>query len=111
MVVKDIEREEIEFISKTINATPVAHIDQLKPEKLGTAEFCGEERLDDDSLIFKITGCPSVKQTTTILCRGSNGLVIDEAERSIHDALCVVRSLVKKRGLIPGGGAPEIEIS
>lgn len=45
------------------------------------------------------------------MCRGSNGLVIDEAERSIHDALCVVRSLVKNRGLIPGGGAPEIEIS
>jgi len=38
-------------------------------------------------------------------------LVIDEADRSVHDALCVVRSLVKNRGLIPGGGAPEIEIS
>ena len=38
-------------------------------------------------------------------------MVIDEAERSIHDALCVVRSLVKSRGLIPGGGAPEIYIS
>jgi len=37
--------------------------------------------------------------------------VIDEAERSLHDALCVVRSLVKSRGLIPGGGAPEIYIS
>jgi len=37
--------------------------------------------------------------------------IIDEADRSIHDALCVVRSLVKTRGLIPGGGAPEIEIA
>jgi len=43
--------------------------------------------------------------------RGSNNLVIEEADRSIHDALCVVRSLVKNRGLICGGGAPEIEIS
>lgn len=82
----------------------------MKPEKLGTAELCAEERLEDDSLIFKITGVPS-SATTTILCRGSNCLVIDEAERSIHDALCVVRSLVKSRGLIPGGGAAEIEIS
>jgi len=37
MVIKDIEREEIEFISKTINAVPVAHIDSLTPEKLGLA--------------------------------------------------------------------------
>lgn len=43
--------------------------------------------------------------------RGSNALMIDEAERSLHDALCVMRSLVKNRGYIPGGGAAEIEIS
>lgn len=35
---------------------------------------------------------------------------MDEAERSIHDALCVLRSLIKKRGIVPGGGAMEIEI-
>ena len=38
-------------------------------------------------------------------------MVLDEAERSIHDALCVLRSLVKSRGLMAGGGAPEVEIS
>lgn len=43
--------------------------------------------------------------------RGSNGLVIGEAERSIHDALCVIRCLVKKRFLIPGGAAPETHLS
>merc|ERR1711920_440704 len=50
-------------------------------------------------------GCVSV------LVRASNQLLIDETERSIHDALCVVRSLVKKKALIPGGGAPEMEVS
>jgi len=44
MVVKDIEREDIEFISKTINAVPVAHIDNLTEEKLGKAALCAEER-------------------------------------------------------------------
>jgi len=43
--------------------------------------------------------------------RGSNKLVLDEAERSIHDALCVLRSIVKEKSLIVGGGAPEIEIT
>lgn len=56
MVVKDIEREDVEFISKTIGAVPVAHIDNLTPEKLGKAESCAEEKLSDDSNIFKITG-------------------------------------------------------
>ena len=37
--------------------------------------------------------------------------ILDEVDRSIHDALCVVRSLVKKRFLIVGGGAPEIEVA
>jgi len=56
MVIKDIEREDIEFISKTINTIPVAHIDSLTPEKLGFAKLCEEERLSDDSTVFKITG-------------------------------------------------------
>lgn len=48
-------------------------------------------------------------QTVTVLMRGSNKLVLDEADRSLHDALCVVRSLVKKRYMIAGGGAGEAE--
>lgn len=43
--------------------------------------------------------------------RGSNKLVLEEAERSLHDALCVIRCLVKQRALIAGGGAPEIELA
>merc|ERR1712139_568609 len=50
-------------------------------------------------------GCVSV------LVRGSNQMLLEETERSIHDALCVIRSLVKKRFLIPGGSAPEMELS
>jgi T-complex protein 1 subunit delta len=54
MVVKDIEREDIEFISKTIGAIPVANIENLKEDKLGYAGCCLEERLNDDQVIFKI---------------------------------------------------------
>lgn len=46
-----------------------------------------------------------------MLVRGSNKLVLEEAERSLHDALCVIRCLVKQTALIAGGGAPEIELS
>lgn len=42
MVVRDIERDEIEFISKTLGCLPVAHVDSLRPEKLATADLVEE---------------------------------------------------------------------
>jgi len=55
MVIKDIERDDIEFISKTINATPVAHADQLKPEKLGNAGLVEEVSAGGSAKIIKVT--------------------------------------------------------
>ena len=46
---------------------------------------------------FQITGCHSIGRTVSVLVRGSNKLMIEEADRSIHDALCVIRCLVKNR--------------
>ena len=45
------------------------------------------------------------------MVRGSNKLMLDEAERSLHDALCVIRCLVKQNAILPGGGAPEIQMA
>ena len=60
--------------------------------------------------MVKVTGVPNPGRTVSVLIRGSNELVVGEADRSLHDALCVVRSLVKRRFLLAGGGAPEMEI-
>eukprot|EP00898_Chlorokybus_atmophyticus_P007926 jgi/Chlat1/8134/Chrsp75S07578 len=110
MVVKDIERDEIEFISKTLHCLPISNIDHFKPEKLGTADMVEEVDMGRGKVV-KITGIHDMGRTATVLLRGSNNLVLSEAERSLHDALCVVRCLVQKRFLIAGGGAPEIELS
>lgn len=56
MVVKDIERDDVDFLSRSLGAIPVAHIDNLTPEKLGSAEWIGEEKLDNDTAILKIKG-------------------------------------------------------
>jgi T-complex protein 1 subunit delta len=61
--------------------------------------------------VVKFTGVKNPGKTMTVLLRGSNDLVLAEASRSLHDAQCVVRSLVKERALIAGGGAPEAEAS
>lgn len=111
MVIKDIDREDVGFICKTINAIPVPHIDQFTKDKLGTATLVEEASAGSDKKVVKITGCPVQNKTVSILVRGSNQLVLEEAERSLHDALCVVRALVKKRFLVPGGAAVEMEVS
>jgi T-complex protein 1 subunit delta len=110
LVVKDIEREDIEFVCKTIGCRPIASLDHFSAEMLGSAELV-EEVQAGDSKIVKVTGISSPGRTVSVLVRGSNKLVLEEAERSIHDALCVIRCLVKKRALIAGGGAPEIELA
>jgi T-complex protein 1 subunit delta len=47
--------------------------------------------------VVKVTGVKSAGLTVSVLCRGANSLILDEAERSLHDALCVIRCLVKKK--------------
>lgn len=112
MVVKDIEREDIEFICKTLCCKPIASLDHFQPDMLGTADNVEEISTGTGKLV-KVTGVQSLHaaKTVCVLIRGSNKLVLEEADRSIHDALCVIRCLVKKRALIAGGGAPEIELS
>merc|ERR1711860_218477 len=69
MVVKDVERDDIEHVCKSLGCSPIASLDHFTADKLA------------------------------------------EADRSLHDALCVIRCLVKTRFMIAGGGAPETELS
>ena len=110
LVVRDVERDDVEFIAKTLKCAPVAHVDQLTPDKLGHATLVASVQCGADKMV-KITGIENMGNTVSVLCRGSNKLVIEEADRSLHDALCVIRCLVQKRFLIVGGGAPEVEVS
>lgn len=110
LVVTDIERTDIEFICRTLGCAPIAHVDSFSPDKLGEADHVGDVVMPGSGhKVVKFTGVKNPGKTMTILLRGSNDLVLAETNRSIHDAQCVVRSLVKKRFLIAGGGAPEVE--
>merc|ERR1711890_153238 len=72
---------------------------------------CVQELDSSSGKYVKITGIENAGKTVSIVVKGSNKLVLEEAERSVHDALCVIRCLVKKKALIAGGGAPEVESS
>ncbi|KAL5511131.1 CCT4 [Sanghuangporus vaninii] len=110
LVVKDVERDEIDFLSKSLGCKPISDIEAFTEDKLGQAELV-EETSKAGAKIVKVTGVKNPGRTISILAMGGNSLVLEENERSLHDALCVVRCLVKKRALIAGGGAPEIHVS
>jgi len=110
-VVRDVERDDIEFVSKTLGCLPIAHVDSFTADKLGSADLVEEVSVGGGTKVTKMTGVKYPGRTISLLVRGSNRLVLDETDRSLHDALCVVRSLVKKKFMIAGGGAPETEIA
>nr|AQT40874.1 T-complex protein 1 subunit delta [Glaciozyma antarctica] len=111
LAVRDVERDEIEFLARSLGCKPISDVEQMTADKLGEADLV-EEISKNGAKVVKISGIknPSGK-TVSVLCTGANSLVLEESERSLHDALCVVRCLVKKRALIAGGGAPEIHVS
>lgn len=110
LVVKDVDREEVDFVCRTLGCQPIASVEGLSAEKLGYAGKVEEVRTSGGSIV-RITGLKTVSKTVTVLLRGSNELMIGEAERSLHDAFCVIRSLCYERFLLPGGGAAEVEIA
>ena len=96
LVVKDVERDEIEFLSKSLGCKPIADIEAFTEDKLGYADLV-EETTHAGAKVVRITGVKNRGRTVSVLAMGSNSLVLEECERSLHDALCVVRCLVKKR--------------
>jgi T-complex protein 1 subunit delta len=110
MLITDIERTDIEFIATSLGCTPVADPSEFGKDKLGFCSLAQEISTPGGKLV-KMTGVHNPGKTVCVLVRGSNKLVMGEAERSIHDALCVVRCLVKQRFLVPGGAAPETHLS
>lgn len=112
LVVTDVERSDIDFICRTLGCAPIAHPDQCTANKLGHANLVEDVWMEGGSnKVVKFTGVANPGRTCTVLLRGSNDLVLRESSRSLHDAQCVVRSLIQQRALTAGGGAAEAEIA
>jgi T-complex protein 1 subunit delta len=112
IVIRDVERDDVEYISRILGVEPAAALDQFTEDKLGFCDMVQEEQLGGDiGSIVRFNGLKTQSNCVSVLVRGTNLLTLDETERSLHDALCVVRSLVKTRAMLPGGGAPEMELA
>ena len=102
---------ELELIAIACNARIVPRFSELAAEKLGTAGSVHEESFGTtkDRMIV-IEDCPN-SRAVTVFVRGGNKMIIDEAKRSLHDAICVVRNLIRDNRIVYGGGAAELACS
>ncbi|THY36681.1 hypothetical protein D6D01_00237 [Aureobasidium pullulans] len=102
---------EIELIAIATNGRIVPRFEDLSAEKLGTAGIVREMSFGTTrEKMLVIEECAN-SRAVTVFVRGSNKMIIDEAKRSLHDALCVVRNLVRDNRIVYGGGAAEIACS
>lgn len=102
---------EIELIAIATNGRIVPRFEDLSADKLGHAGIVREMSFGTTrEKMLVIEDCANTR-AVTVFVRGSNKMIIDEAKRSLHDALCVVRNLVRDNRVVYGGGAAEIACS
>ena len=109
LAVKSVSSSDMEKLSKATGAVIGASVKDLTADALGKAKRVEEVKIGDDKLLY-IRDCKNPK-AVTIVIRGASNHVIDEAERSLHDGLCVVRNVIEDGKIVAGGGAPEAELS
>ena len=109
LAVRRVKQSDMEKLSKATGARIVNNLEELSSEDLGEAELVEERKIEEDKFVF-IEGCKKAK-SVTILARGGNERVVDEVERSLKDALSVIRDAIINPRIVGGGGAPEAELS
>ena len=107
MAIRRVKKSDLEKLSKATGGMIFTNINDITQDKLGFAGLVEERKIMNDSWIF-IEECKDPK-SVVILIRGGTDLIIDEADRAIHDALCVTRDVIEDQKIVGGGGAPEIE--
>jgi thermosome len=107
--VKNVSSNDMEKLAKATGAKVVASVKELSSASLGEAKIIEETKIGDDKLTYVREA--KNPMAVTIVVRGGTEHVVDEAERSLHDALCVVRDAIEDGKIVAGGGAPEEETS
>ncbi len=105
IAVRRIKESDLEKLARATGARIVTNLDDLFEKDLGNADIVEERKIEEDKWVF-VEGCKHPK-SVTLLLRGGSQRVVDEVERSVHDALMVVKDVMEKPLIVAGGGAPE----
>jgi len=109
LAVKNVSSSDMEKLAKATGGKIMASVKELTADVLGEAKIVEEVKIGDDKLVY-VRECKNPK-AVTIVVRGGTEHVVDEAERSLHDALCVVRNAIEDGKIVAGGGAPEAHVA
>jgi thermosome len=103
--VRRVKESDMTKLARATGARIVNNLEDLGTKDLGLADLVEERKVETDKWVF-IEGCKHPK-AVTILIRGGSQRVVDEAERSLHDALMVTKDVIERPFIVAGGGSPE----
>ena len=109
LAVRRVKESDMTKLAKATGGRVTTNIDDLQAEDLGSAEKVYQKKVESDKWVF-VEGCRK-PQSVTILIRGGSQRVVDEVDRSIHDALMVVRDVIERPAIVSGGGSAEAYIA
>ena len=109
LAVRRVKESDMNNLAKATGGRVLSNIDELSAEDLGYAKLVEERKVETDKWVF-VEGCKNPK-ALSILIRGGSQRVVDEAERSVHDAIMAVKDVVEYPYVTVGAGAPEVYIS
>jgi len=107
MAVRRAKESDMTKLAKATGARVVNNFEDLSAKDLGFAAIVEERKVEEDKWVF-VEGCKNPK-AVTILIRGGTQRIVDEGERSLHDALMVTKDVIEKPAVVAGGGAAEAE--
>ena len=105
LAVRRVKESDMTKLAKATGGRISTSIDDISEKDLGSAENVQQKKVETDKWVF-IEGCRN-PQSVTMLIRGGTQRVVDEVDRSIHDALMVVKDVIERPAIVAGGGAPE----
>jgi len=105
MAVRRVKESDMIKLAKATGGRVISNLDDLTEQDLGAADLVQQKKVESDKWVF-VEGCKH-PLSVTMLIRGGSQRVIDEVDRSIHDALMVVKDVIEKPEIVAGGGAPE----
>src|SRR5574338_1073122 len=107
--VRRVKESDMTKLAKATGGRITTNLDDLTEHDLGTADLAHQKKVESDKWVF-IEGCRN-PQSVTLLLRGGSQRVVDEVDRSIHDALMVVKDVIEKPAIVAGGGSPEAHLA
>ncbi|NPA85203.1 MAG: thermosome subunit [Crenarchaeota archaeon] len=109
MAVRRVKRSDLEKVARATGAKIISNVEDITPEDLGEAQLVEERKVGDDKMVF-IEGAKNPR-AVSVLIRGGFERIVDEAERSLRDALSAVADAVRAGKIVGAGGAPEVELA